>query len=415
MRDPALAANPPMRPPRPVEASERIATLDVLRGAAVLGILAVNAAVFALPLGVQMAPEQSPFPAVVGASGMAQWAVDVFFRQKFLTLFSMLFGVSIFLVGGEGQDRARERVLRRRLLFLALFGLIHGLAFWYGDVLLLYAWSGLFVMLMRAMPARPLIGFGLGATLALGTLQALVAWLAVSGPVELVQGLNVAAAQPEGVVARSISAYQSGWSGAMLENLKAWALVQGSSLFGYVFATVPLMMLGMGLFKAGFFHGRVPTRVYVGLMVLGAAVLALLGLLQWREIQAGPGVEATGGWAAIVASYPVVITLAYASGLILLTTRGLGGVRRALAPVGRMAFTNYLAQTLIMTTLFYMPWGPRLFGQVDYPMQWAIVVAVWALQLVWSPLWLAKFRMGPLEWLWRRLSYGRDLPLRRAD
>jgi uncharacterized protein len=79
-----------------------------------------------------------------------------------------------------------------------------------------------------------------------------------------------------------------------------------------------------------------------------------------------------------------------------------------------MAFTNYLTQTLIMTTLFYMPWGPRLMGQVDYPAQWAIVAAVWALQLIWSPLWLSRFRMGPLEWLWRRLSYGRDLPLRRS-
>ena len=88
-------------------------------------------------------------------------------------------------------------------------------------------------------------------------------------------------------------------------------------------------------------------------------------------------------------------------------------VRRIFAPVGQMAFTNYLSQTLIMTSLFSMPWGPRLMGQVDYPGQWAIVVSIWLLQLIWSPLWLSRFRMGPLEWLWRRLSYGRDLPLRR--
>jgi len=116
-----------------------------------------------------------------------------------------------------------------------------------------------------------------------------------------------------------------------------------------------------------------------------------------------------------VGSYPLIITLGYASALILMTTRGVGWLRKALAPVGRMAFTNYLTQTLIMTTIFYMPWGPRLFGQVDYPMQWAIVVGVWALQLIWSPLWLSKFAMGPFEWLWRRLSYGQDLPLRRAS
>ena len=217
----------------------------------------------------------------------------------------------------------------------------------------------------------------------------------------------------EGAVAASIAAYRSGWPGALIENLKAWGVLQAASLFGYVFATVPLMMLGMGLFKAGFFHGRMPTRVYVILIAIGAAVLTLLGVLEWREIATGPRVQATQGWAKIVASYPIFITLAYASGLILLTSRGVGGVRRLFAPVGQMAFTNYLSQTLIMTSLFYMPWGPRLMGQVDYPGQWAIVIAVWALQLIWSPLWLSRFRMGPLEWLWRRLSYGHDLPLRR--
>lgn len=398
---------------QPVAASARIQTLDVLRGVAVLGILAVNAAAFALPMDAAMAPEQSPFP-LIGASAAARWVVEVFFHQKFVTLFSMLFGVSIFLVGGERGDEARGPVLRRRLLWLGLFGLIHGLAFWYGDILLLYAWSGLFVMLMRSMPARSLILFGAAATLALATMQAATLWMTVNGPAALVDALSdESMALAEGAVSASIAAYRSGWPGALIENLKAWGILQSASLFGYVFATVPLMMLGMGLFKAGFFHGRMPTRVYVILIALGAAVLALLGVLEWREIAAGPRVQATQGWAKVIASYPIFITLAYASGLILLTSYGVGWVRRIFAPVGQMAFTNYLSQTLIMTSLFYMPWGPRLMGQVDYPGQWGIVVAVWALQLVWSPLWLSRFRMGPLEWLWHCLTHGRRLPLRR--
>ena len=399
--------------PQPVATGARIQTLDVLRGVAVLGILAVNAAAFALPMDAAMAPEQSPFP-LVGASAVAQWVVEVFFHQKFVTLFSMLFGVSIFLVGGERGDEARGRVLRRRLMWLALFGVIHGAAFWYGDILLLYAWSGLFVMLMRSMPARPLILLGIGATLALATMQAATMWLTVNGPAALVEAMSdESMSLADGAVSASIAAYRSGWPAGLIENLKAWGILQSASLFGYVFATIPLMMLGLGLFKAGFFHGRMPTRAYLALIAVGCAALALLAVLEWREIMAAPGIEATGGWAEVVASYPIFITLAYASGLILLTTRGLGMVRRIFAPVGQMAFTNYLTQTLIMSTLFYMPWGPRLMGQADYPAQWAIVVAVWTLQLIWSPLWLSRFRMGPLEWLWRRLSYGRDLPLRR--
>lgn len=405
----------PMDTPRPVAVGARIQTLDVLRGVAVLGILAVNAAAFALPMAAAMAPEQSPFP-LVGAAAVAHWTVEVFFHQKFVTLFSMLFGVSIFLVGGERGDEARGRLLRRRLFWLALFGLIHGAAFWYGDILLLYAWSGLFVMLMRSMSPRSLILFGAAATLGLATLQAGTMWLTANGPTALADALSdESMALAEGAVSASIAAYRSGWPAGLIENLKAWGFLQGMSLFGYVFSTVPLMMLGLGLFKVGFFHGRLPTRIYLALMVVGGALLALLGVLEWREIMAGPGVEATSGWSEVVASYPIFITLAYASGLILLTSRGVGWVRRIFAPVGQMAFTNYLTQTLIMTSLFYMPWGPRLMGQVDYPGQWAIVVAVWALQLIWSPLWLSRFRMGPLEWLWRRLSYGHDLPLRRSS
>lgn len=405
----------PIDTPRPVAIGARIQTLDVIRGVAVLGILAVNAAAFALPMAAAMAPEQSPFP-LVGAAAVAHWTVEVFFHQKFVTLFSMLFGVSIFLVGGERGDEARGRLLRRRLFWLALFGLIHGAAFWYGDILLLYAWSGLFVMLMRSMSPRSLILFGAAATLGLATLQAGTMWLTANGPAALAEALSdESMALAEGAVSASIAAYRSGWPAGLIENLKAWGFLQGMSLLGYVFSTVPLMMLGQGLFKVGFFHGRLPTRVYLALIAVGGALLALLGVLEWREIMAGPGVEATSGWSEVVASYPIFITLAYASGLILLTSRGVGWVRRVFAPVGQMAFTNYLSQTLIMTSLFYMPWGPRLMGQVDYPAQWAIVVAVWALQLIWSPLWLSRFRMGPLEWLWRRLSYGHDLPLRRAD
>ena len=399
--------------PQPVAARDRIATLDVLRGVAVLGILAVNAAAFALPFDAAMSPEQSPF-AMTGPSAVARWVVEVFFHQKFVTLFSLLFGVSIFLVGGERADQARGKLLRRRLMWLALFGVIHGAAFWYGDILLLYAWSGLFVMLMRSMPARQLILIGAAATLTLATAQAATMWLSVNGSSGLSGAMGEeATALADGAVAASIAAYRSGWPGGLIENLKAWGMLQSASLLAYVFATVALMMLGMGLFKAGFFHGRMPTRIYLALIAVGGAVLTLLGVLEWREAMAAPGGEATGGWAEIVAAYPIFITLAYASGLILLTTRGLGWLRRLFAPVGQMAFTNYLSQTLIMSTLFSMPWGPRLMGQVDYPAQWAIVVVVWAMQLIWSPLWLSRFRMGPLEWLWRSLSYGRRLPLRR--
>ena len=110
--------------------------------------LAVNVVSFGLPVMVYQDASLSPFP-VTGANALARWTMDVFFHQKFITLFSMLFGASIYLVGGERDDAARGKLLRRRLFWLAVIALIHGLAFWYGDVLLLYAWSGLFVKEVR--------------------------------------------------------------------------------------------------------------------------------------------------------------------------------------------------------------------------------------------------------------------------
>lgn len=407
----------PVRPTAPllapVEPQARIATLDVMRGLAVLGVLAVNAVSFALPMMVYGDVRLSPFP-VTGANAVAHWVVEVFFQQKFITLFSMLFGASIFLVGGEQDDLARGRLLRRRLFWLAVIGLIHGLGVWYGDVLLLYAWSGVFAMLMRSLPARTLVGMGLGVTLALGAIQALMSWLAVAGPFAPTLALGEDYPASLQAVHAAIAAYRSGWAGAMMQNLRSWVFLQGLSLTMFVVPTTALMMLGMGLFKSGFFSGRASTRTYLAVIAGGGAVLALLAALKWAEIMAAPGADPTRGLAEIVNAFPVFITLAYAGVLILATTRGLSCLTAALRPVGRMAFTNYLTQSLIMASIFYMPWGPRLFGRVDYVGLWGFVLAVWAVQLVWSPLWLSVFRMGPLEWAWRRLTYGRPLPIRKA-
>jgi len=100
--------------------------------------------------------------------------------------------------------------------------------------------------------------------------------------------------------------------------------------------------------------------------------------------------------------------------LILMVRFGLKGITRIFVPVGRMAFTNYLTQTLIMVTLYYAPWGPMWFGTHSPVEMWQVVGAVWVAQLIWSPLWLSVFSMGPLEWVWRCLTYGRMVPIRKA-
>jgi uncharacterized protein len=154
--------------PAPVEAGQRIEALDLLRGVAVLGILLVNAPSFAMPPEIGDTPTLSPLP--FGPADAALWWIKhVLFEQKFVTLFSMLFGVSVFLVGGPGGPdrgaRARRAVLWRRILWLAVIGALHGALVWFGDILLLYAMAGLVMIFCRGWgPVRlTLVGLPLMA------------------------------------------------------------------------------------------------------------------------------------------------------------------------------------------------------------------------------------------------------------
>ncbi|MGV8928418.1 MAG: DUF418 domain-containing protein [Brevundimonas sp.] len=398
----------------PVKPEDRIFTLDMLRGWAILGILAVNAMAFAWPPSLQMTPGlPTPYP-MDAANIVGTWVTDVFFHDKFRSLFSMLFGVSVFLIGGERFDEARGKLLRRRLFWLAVFGLIHGLAFWYGDILLHYAYCGLLVMLMRSWKAGRLIWVGGGLNLVFGLLSAGAMWAQAMFGEAAQGGANSPFAVTPEALAATIQAYQSGWPAAQMENLSAWAILQFGSLF-LIPVTVGLMLLGLGLFKSGFFQGRSPTWIYLLLFAAGAANLAVLGWYQWIEAHAPHGEDPTGGLAGVAASFAPLITLGYASLLILLTRFGLKPLTRVLTPVGRMAFTNYLTQTLIMVSLFYMPWGPLWFGSMGPGALWGVVGAVWVAQLIWSPLWLSVFTMGPLEWIWRCVTYRRIVPLRKAS
>ena len=396
--------------PRPIAPKDRIATLDLIRGLAVLGILAVNAGGFAATFSAYGSSELWPFP-TEGASATAAWVVETFFHQKFIALFSMLFGVSIFLVGGERGDRARGRLVRRRLFWLLVFALIHGLALWWGDVLLLYAWAGFLLHFARSWKARRLFCVGLTLFLALELLGLIGAVMLPHAPPEVrAQVMAQLHPTPEKIAAvrADIAEAAGSWAGAYTQNFRGWTTLQLASVTFYMPITVGLMMIGLGLFKTGFLSGRLGTWVYLLALAVGGAALWATASLSWRGLILDEPVL----WSASVqALISPVVSLGYAAAMILIWKIGLARLLAPLAAAGRMAFTNYLTQSLIMTTIFY---GGRfgLMGQVDRPDLWKIVGVVWVAQLVWSTLWLARFQMGPLEWVWRCLTYGRRAPLR---
>lgn len=397
---------------RPVAAAERHLSLDVLRGLGVMGILAVNAVGFAQPLSVYISPELSPFP-LVGPEATAWWVVQTFFHYKFITLFSMLFGVSILLVGGERSDKPRGALLRRRLSWLLVIGLIHGLVIWFGDVLLLYACTGFIVMLARSWTPRRLFAVSISVIL-LGSVLAVAPLIVLEGAPPDVQKTVIAQmGQPGGdvPVAVSIKAMQAGLVPAMIENAKQWVVLQPASLIVIIWRTGALMLLGMALFKTGFLTGKARTWVYGLLIAIGAAGLVWCGWENTAKLAtnfAKP--QAMGRYNLAYEFMTLPITLGYASlAILLIRSAAMRALLNPLARLGQMAFTNYLTQSIIMTTLFWSGRGLGLFGQLDRVQLWGCVIAIWALQLIWSPLWLSRFSMGPLEWIWRRLSYGKGL------
>ncbi len=411
--DLAPAAGPARAAPGPVKPKDRLHNLDMLRGWAILGILAVNAVSFGWPSEVLMS-EAPPPVALSFADQVGRWVTDVFFADKFRTLFTMLFGVSIFLVGGEKHDPARSPVLVRRLLWLGVFGLLHGAVLWYGDILLHYAYCGLLMMVFRSWTARRLLWVGGGLTLLWGVVATLGYWGMANMPPEIAAQMAAGrpGADPEAIAA-AVELYRSGWPAGLFENLETWAMFQLMAGPFLIPVTVPLMMLGLGLFKSGYLTGRAPLWTYALMILLGGANLAAFAVWGWQDVMAGEGADPTRGLAAAAGGMAPLITLFYVSILVLLVRFGLRPLTLWLVPVGRMAFTNYLTQTLIMVTLYYAPWGPMWFGTHGPAAQWAVVGAVWAAQLVWSPLWLSVFQMGPVEWVWRCLTYGRLVAIRK--
>lgn len=408
---PTASAPPPgvvddtAQPAPPPPQRDRIRLLDAARGLAILGILPCNMPDFAYPLPVSELVRA--WPHGTGWATLAGWAsTQIAFQRKFVSLFSMMFGVSVFLVGGERGDGVRSSIIRKRLSWLLVIGLVHCFAIWWGDVLVTYALGGAILYFVRSWPPRRLLTLGLGLWLAFCALYAVGVLFQVGAPPS-----DVSKSLAEG--AKAIGAYRTGFLGSLIANARDGLFAQSGqpvivpSLFG-------LMCVGLAAYKWGVFTGEAPRSVYWALMgagLLALAVVAMTYAVVLRSDLSRPAM-ALAGWTQ--QSIAPLTSLAYVSILFFaLSSRLWRFIPDALAPVGQMAFTNYLTQSLMMTAVFYGGRGPNLYGTVDRPGLWAICIAVWVLQIIWSRLWLTYFTMGPLEWCWRRLYRG-PAPLRRS-
>jgi uncharacterized protein len=385
---------------------QRIELIDALRGLGVLGILTVNASLMAATFTQAFVPPLWPFPNTGLSLGI--WTfVQIFCDSKFITLFSMLFGVSMYLVGGE-PGTGRTINLWRRFGWLAVFGLIHGMLIWYGDVLLDYAVCGLVVMALRGWSGRKLLMTGIIAFAAgVAAMQGASAFIDAHPDIYAAITPGHAAKVPE---------FQGSFAQSLWANIATWAHYRAYIAIFTIPYAAPLMLIGLGLFKTGFLTGMARKWVYAAAIGAAALALGIYGWLVEAYVASGFG-DAYGDKIelGINLSSPF-ISLGYASVLILASqTRLLGWIAKLLAPLGRMAFTNYIAQSVMMTIVFYGGRGLNLFDRLDRPQIALVVLAVWSIELVWSHLWLRRFDAGPLEWGWRCLTYNRIGPIRRGS
>ena len=410
------------------EAPPRIATLDVVRGVAVMGILAMNIVAFAMPFPAYMNPA-----AYGGSTGidLASWfGSAVLVDGKMRGLFSILFGASTLLVieratarGGSGAS-----VHFRRMAVLLLFGLLHFYLIWFGDILALYAMCGMLLYGFRNMRPKALVGWAMGfftlsfLFFSLLTLTAMAA-KAPDLPPEARQGLMEARRQVETEVGakspkieRDLKLYRGSWSGIVAHRIEKEAFYPFASFFSFGFETLGLMLVGMALFRSGFLTGAWKRRRYAKWAAWCFATgLPGAALLAYLQVSSGFDAAVVFG-SAIAFSMPFDVALAIGWAALIIVwakSRSGGALRTRVAAAGRMAFTNYLATSVVMTFVFY-GWGLGLFGSLSRAQLWLPVLGMWLLMLAWSKPWLDRFQYGPLEWLWRSLARLELQPIRRA-
>ncbi len=406
---PAPAAPaPPLDDAGPLDARRRVVSLDVLRGVAVLGILVMNIQSFAMPSAAVADPTR--YGDFSGANLMVWLLSHLFFDGKFITLFSMLFGAGLLLTAQRWQETGRRPwvIHLRRMVWLLVIGLAHAYLVWDGDILAIYAVCGVFVFCFRKVSMGVLVGLGVGL-MAIPSALYLLAGLAVSvQPQEELIWLNKYWAGDPEMFKTELRAFSGNWLEQMEARVpNAIEMHTVSLAFWAGPYCAGVMLLGMAMYRGGWLSGEAPRRLYRKLV----AVALLVGV---PMIALGVVYQFSRGFDALVPFFGVqfnywmapVVTLGWIGLVMLALKRGLfEGLTQRFAAVGRMALSNYLAQSVVCTFIFYGH-GLGLFAAVERTTQVGIVALVWLLQLAWSPWWLSRFRHGPVEWLWRRLTYG---------
>ena len=395
----------------PVTIEERIPSLDVLRGIAVLGILLMNIQAF----GLISAAYMNPF-AYGDISGGNYWAwtiSHVLADSKFLAIFSLLFGAGMVLFAERGDRKGKPTVklFIRRSAWLLVIGLLHAYLFWSGDILVTYALLSFVWFWVRNWSPKRLFSYGLqflAFTFLINMfLGNTVLYYLVSNEEQEYLKMVEQWMPNLTMIEQELQIYRGNWFEQMPLRVKQSFNMQTTILFFYSIWNVSgWMLVGMGLYKWGYLSAIKKTRTYLLMMLLlipGFAIIVFGVDQQFGHSWTMEYSMFQGKQFNFLGS--ILVVFGYIGAIMLWMKNDVFNLgKRILAATGRMALTNYLMQTLICTTIFYGH-GFGLFGSLERTSLLHITLGIWLFQLTFSFFWLKKYTYGPMEWVWRKLTY----------
>jgi uncharacterized protein len=398
----------------PVDVQQRLVSLDLLRGVAVLGILIMNIQSYSMISAAYINP--TAFGDFAGWNKWVWILSHLFADQKFMSIFSLLFGtgVLIFTERLESKGYSTLGIHYRRIFWLFVIGIIHAYLLWYGDILVPYAVCALVMVLLRKLSPKVLVGVGFLMILIPSLLYLMfgLSWAFI--PPEGQEGIKMSWHPSLELINKEVVSYRSGWIEQMSLRIKEAVSFQTFIFLIYTgWRVAGMMLIGMALYKWDILSAKKSNSFYLLNSIVGFTIglpIIILGITENFALEWKVHYSMFLGWQF---NYWGSIFLAWAYiSLTMLLYRLVQDSRfvYALAAVGRMALTNYLIQTVICTFIFYGH-GLGLFGSVERTTQILIVICVWILQLIVSPIWLTRFRFGPMEWLWRSLTYWKRQPM----
>ena len=380
---------------QPVALNERVEALDLMRGFALLGILLINMPAF-----------HSPFSYIDPYSWFdGKWDteiftfLDIFVQASFYPLFSMLFGYGLAMQFVKAQKSGRQfaPLALKRLAFLLLIGIVHAFLIWYGDILITYALSGILLIGMLRLPPAWLLGFSALLYAVPQFFLSVLMFIAVAADPNFYTGMQE--------VQNSLAAYPTGsFAEIFRQRLDDWLYGNNPSTYLLLLVMIlPHMMLGAAAAKWRLVERAAELKgLWTALAIGGLAIGLLLkstpfifeknyAFMYVQDMLGGP-----------------LVSVGYAAVIILLAQKAVfRKMLKPLANAGRMSMTIYIMQSLIATTIFYS-YGFGLYGQVDLLVGTLMALGIFTVQLIFAELWLAKYSQGPLEYVWRKATYGRN-------